>query len=266
MRFETYDQYLEGILSKYDNNVGYDSDRKNTEDMLRCFINLWFDNFKQDADLNITIEQSGSIAKGTAIKGKSDIDLFVSLKYPNNLISIKEFHKQLYKGLVPIYNNIREQNVSIGIKEGSYDIDVVPAKQINTTSPDKLNDHYLWSTKSKGKIQTNIREHISMIKNSSIKDIIMLLKVWREWNGVEFSSVYIEHLCLRELGRCCELPLSRKFFKMMSSIADNILWERIEDPSNSKNIISDTMSETEKIELKILAMNTINDGIMKYIR
>lgn len=266
MSFERIDMYLKNVLSKYDNNYPYDIEREKIKSNLSSIIYDWFKGFNDGNNMKISIEQSGSIAKGTAIKGKSDIDLFVSLRDEQNLVSIEEFHKEMYKYLKCIFGHIREQNVSIGIVYNGYDIDVVPAKMINTDKIDKYQDHYLWQIKSHSKIQTNIREHINMVKNSNLKDIIMILKIWRECNNVEFPSVFIEQLCINELGMYCSSILSQKFYQMMSIIEDRIETIYLEDPSNSTNIISNTIEEIDKIKLKVLSINTINsDNLAQYI-
>lgn len=258
MSFERIDMYLKKVLSKYDNNYPYDIEREKIKSSLSSIIYDWFNSFNDGNNIKISIEQSGSIAKGTAIKGKSDIDLFVSLRDEQNLVSIEEFHKEMYKYLKCIFEHIREQNVSIGIVYNGYDIDVVPAKKINTKSYENYNDHYLWSNKKHGRIQTNIQKHIDMVKNSTCQDIIMILKVWREYNRIEFPSIYIEQLCIEVLGKYNCSSLSQKFYQMMSVIWENLDDIYIVDPSNSGNIISDIMTDNEKKELKSLAFYTLN--------
>lgn len=264
MSFERIDMYLEKILTNYDNNdMIYSNER--IKSLISDYIYTIFNDIRLDYSMRISIEQSGSLAKGTAIKGKSDIDLFVSLEDPNNRITTEDFHKALYRNLSKEFTDIREQNVSIGIKYGYYDIDVVPAKKINTKSYEDYNDHYLWSNKKQGKIQTNIQKHIDMVRFSNCQDIIMLLKIWKNCNGVEFPSIFIEQLCINELGGCYNHQLSQMFYQMMLIIEDRIETVYIEDPSNSTNIISDELSNEEKRKLKNLAINTINGYIEKYI-
>lgn len=264
MGFDRIDVYLESILAKYDNN-GYDYKKKIVENNIGVIVNNWFLLFKKDFSMNIDIQLSGSLAKGTSIKGKSDIDIFVSVEDPNNLETTENIYKDLYMYLRNKIDIIRKQNVSIGIKYESYDVDIVPAKKINTKSYENYNDHYLWSNKKQGKIQTNIQKHIDMVRFSNCQDIIMLLKIWKNCNGVEFPSIFIEQLCINELGRCYNHQLSQRFYQMMSIIEDRIETVYIEDPSNSTNIISDELSNEEKRKLKNLAINTINGYIEKYI-
>lgn len=265
MSFERIDMYLEKVLSKYDNNdIFYSNER--IKSLISDSIRIIFNDIRIDYSMRISIEQSGSLAKGTAIKGKSDIDLFISLEDPNNKITTEDFHKALYRYLSKQFIDIREQNVSIGIKYSGFDIDVVPAKKINTKSYENYNDHYLWSNKKHGRIQTNIQKHIDMVKNSTCQDIIMILKVWREYNRIEFPSIFIEQLCIEVLGKYNCSSLSQKFYQMMSVIWENLDDIYIIDPSNSGNIISDIMNNGEKKELKSLAFYTLNaTDISNYI-
>ena len=266
MGFERLDMYLEKILSKYDNNDNIYSNER-IKSLISDKIYAIFNDIKVDYSMRITIEQSGSLAKGTAIKGKSDMDLFISLEDPNNIITAEDFHKALYRNLSKQFINIREQNVSIGIKYNGFDIDVVPAKKINTKSYENYNDHYLWSNKKQGKIKTNIQKHIDMVRYSNCQDIIMILKVWREYNRIEFPSIYIEQLCIEVLGEHNFSSLAQKLYQMMSVIWENLDDIYIVDPSNSGNIISDIMTNDEKKELKLLAFYTLNaTDVSNYIR
>src|SRR5207245_4611374 len=81
------------------------------------------------------VNPSGSFAKGTANRSGTDIDLFISLKSgtPDTLKEIytKLFNRLKEKGYTP-----KQQNVSINIRVGGYDVDLVPAKHQGGNSED----------------------------------------------------------------------------------------------------------------------------------
>lgn len=75
-------------------------------------------------NLFVDIVPSGSFAKGTANNSGTDIDLSVSLSSLT-----RETLEQIYNSLANEFSNKGytpcKQNVSIGIKVGSYDVDVI---------------------------------------------------------------------------------------------------------------------------------------------
>src|SRR5690606_29875028 len=135
--------------------------------------------------------------------------------------------------------HVRKQNVSFRIKIGSLEVDITPArKQAGST-----NDHWLYVSKQNTWKQTNIQKHINDISVSGRQNEIKLLKIWRELNGLEFPSIYLEYLAISCLyGKSKEASsLSENFrflLKELSKDINNPLNGRIVDPANSNNILS----------------------------
>jgi hypothetical protein len=129
-------EYLLGLIQKKQNNYDYSEAEKRTYQKIWSWINEWKQSTNNRYNLTIQIEaqKSGSRAKGTALKGKCDIDIFVSITDRDNTYTNKEYYNGLYDFLKSkIGNNaIRKQNVSIGLNYAGCDIDVTPAKKINT--------------------------------------------------------------------------------------------------------------------------------------
>ena len=213
----------------------------------------------------MNVQQSGSRAKGTAIKGKSDMDMFLSIDDPNNSSTLQQFYEDTYAFLKSKGYTVRKQNVSIGVKYYGCDIDVVPAKRVNSQSYGRYNDHYLWSNKHKTRMLTNIQKHIDMVRNSGVQKEIMLLKVWRENHGLDFPSIYIEQLCIEELGKNNQYNLADNFWHMLHYISDNIENKRVIDPSNCNNIISDSLTNQEKRQIANQAQNSLGQEYWKDI-
>jgi hypothetical protein len=75
--------------------------------------------------------------KGTAIYSGTDIDLFLSLRpeTPNNL---KDIYQTLFNAMEGAGYAPKKQNVSINIKVGAYNVDLVPAQRHDNVSSDHL--------------------------------------------------------------------------------------------------------------------------------
>ena len=251
--------YVNKIIAKYDKNGQLTQNERTAYSNLSQALNNWF-----NATYNrytyypkLSIQQSGSRAKGTAIRGKSDMDMFLSIDDPDNANTLKQYYESIYAFLKNNGYTVRKQNVSLGVKYYGCDIDVVPAKKVNSMSYQRYNDHYLWSNKHQSRMLTNIQKHIDLVQQSGAKKEIMLLKVWRENHGLDFPSIYIEQLCVEELKSHNQYNLADNFMHMLQYVADNIEGKKVVDPSNCNNIISDTLSSSEKRQIANQARDSV---------
>lgn len=145
------------------------------------------------------------------------------------------------------YKHVRKQNVSIGLEYQGHDVDIVPAKRVNSQNWDRKNDHYLWSTKKRNRMLTNIQKHIDIVKSSNAQDEIILAKLWKKKHNIDISSIYLEMLVIDSLKNNKTYSLDRDFLTTLKYISDNIVNKKVVDPANSNNIISDTLMHREKV-------------------
>lgn len=253
--------YVNKIIEKYNKNGQLMQNEKTAYSNLSQTLNNWFNRMYNRYSYypKMSIQQSGSRAKGTAIKGKSDMDMFLSIEDPNNEKTLQTYYDEVYVFLKNEGYIVRKQNVSIGLKYYDCDIDVVPAKKVNSQSYIRYNDHYLWSNKQQSRMLTNIQKHIDIVQKSKVKKEIMLLKIWRENHELDFPSIYIEQLCVEELRKNNQYNLADNFWHMLHYIADNIENKRVVDPSNCNNIISDSLTSAEKRAIANHANNSLSE-------
>lgn len=229
------------ILQKYQTrNIDH-----NVETELKNYIYNWC----QKCDPEIFI--SGSRAKQTAIRLASDYDYFVSLSSGCNVNQkgIEAISNALHTHLQKKYpNGIRRQNVSTRINISGLNIDITAGTKITGYQ----NYHWLYRSKNDEKKQTNIKMHIDDISKSGRTNEIKLIKIWRELNGLEFPSIYLEYLLTKKilLNKSTDINnLSNNIvyiFQELSKNESNPLFSRIADPANTKNILSELLSQTEK--------------------
>ena len=254
-------EYLTKILNKYDKNHNYNQNEENAFNNLKNIISEWFNSsisvnsaYSYSNRPIMEVQKSGSRAKGTAIKGSSDMDMFLSITDRNNEDTLQNYYNEIYDFLKNKGYKVRKQNVSIGIQYYGYDIDIVPAKKTNQSSYMKdlksYYDHWLWSNKKQHRTKTNIQKHIDIVRDNSLQNYVMLTKVWRNNHGLDFPSIYIELMINEALSKKRSYDLAKDFYYILSYIRDNIENKKIVDPSNSQNIISDSLSTQEKASIK----------------
>jgi predicted nucleotidyltransferase len=188
---------------------------------------------------------SGSSAKGTALKGSSDLDLFISLKsgmsdrLEDNFHSLAQMLKE--KGIW-----FRRQNVSIRIKYHGLQIDLVPGKK----KPRSRHKHtlYMYREETQNRIETNVHNHAKYVIESGRVNEILALKIWKNLHGIDFPSMYLEMYVIKALkGKWTSKKfLARNFFHVLEHMANYFHSTAIHDPSNGSNVISNDYYKYEK--------------------
>ena len=233
--------YLQSILDKYT--------ARSLDSHALSIILLKSELKKWASTCFISILNSGSRAKGTAISIASDVDYLISLSSGcnSNTGGLKSIYESLYTHLKRNYHPVEKQNVSFRIKFSDLEIDITPARKHSGNT----NNHWLYVSKLDTWRQTNIQKHISDISGCGRQNEIKLLKIWRELNNLDFSSIYLEYLTIDILsGKSKDLSnLSDNFWFILYELSKdtgNPLSRRIVDPANSTNILSDLLNITEK--------------------
>ena len=243
----TGDKYLQQIISKHTLLIGRNSSTYKAAYKIWPVVEDWSNNYLTK------ITFSGSYAKGTAVKGGTDVDLFISLKstVPN---SLKEIYNSLYKRLDNYNYHPRKQNVSIGITWNKVKIDLIPAKRQGSHS----NDHSIFKNKQQTWTKTNIVKHINKVQYSNRIDEIKLTKIWRNQHNLDFPSIYLELFVIDALHGKHTDQLSKNMMAVLSALAKDLKTKTITDPANTKNIISNDISRVTKQRIASQATNDKN--------
>lgn len=229
------DAYLRQILSRLRADTGPSSPARGVQEILCPPLLRWA------GPHLVSMEPSGSFAKGTAIHGGTDIDIFASLS-SDVTTSLATIYQTLFNRLHDEGFNPRPRNVSIGIRIGAYSVDVVPARRHGPTGE----FHSLFRRKADTWTQTNVAIHINAVRNSGRAEEIMVMKAWRQQKGLTFPSFYLELVTIeacrgRRIG-----DLSENVWATFAYIRDNIMRAIFIDPANTNNRISDDMNSVEK--------------------
>lgn len=235
------DQYLQSVLSLKSAFSPMRRDVYSVYQQLELQLSNWLLSLKD------AIYQVGSLMKGTAIKGKSDLDIFISIR-PECKCSLRQIANELFRYVTDYFGseNVRKQSASIGLKIGNVDVDLVVGKRQDRFS----NDHSIYRFKRDSWTQTNVCAQISRIRKSGLADFIKLIKIWRDCHGLSLPSMNIELAVLRVL-----LPynfpifLSDGFFEILRWLSNSFEEARLVDLYNSNNIVSDDMTMKEKAKV-----------------
>lgn len=242
------DNYIRTFVSQHTPTITYIV--QNKIDELKPHIHAWANGHAY------ILKLSGSLAKGTAITGTTDIDVFVSL---DPSVSTCNTLENVYNTLRNRFNGAgyttREQNVSVGINHTGLKIDVVAGVKHHILGL----DHSVWKRKAKTWTKTNIDAHINLVKNSGRISDIKAIKIWRKLHDIDFPSFYLELSVIEALKGTGLIGFSpaNNFVKVMNYLAGDFENAIIKDPSNQNNEVSDELTVIEKRVIKNLATTTL---------
>lgn len=242
----TGDEYLSNVLQKYYTATGTSSPGYQAGNSIYPEIKSW------GTTALLAVYYSGSYAKGTAIKGSTDMDLFISLS-PDTQGTLQEIYNSLFKRLSSNGYNPRKQNVSIGLTINDMSVDLIPAKKRESD-----NYHSIWSNRNNSWTQTNIHEHIELVKASGRINEIKLAKIWRKLHSLDLPSFYLELTVIDALYNKRHNNLADNFQTVLAYLRDRFQIARVEDPSNSNNVVSNDLSDSGKLIIAKAAENSLN--------
>lgn len=249
----TPDEYLYGILAREEVDAGPLSPVRGVQRTVMPMLQQWA------GGLLNSVAPSGSFAKGTANKSGTDIDLFISLshKTPETL---KQIYESLFETVKAGGYTPRRQNVSINIRVGNIDVDLVPGKQQSYLSQ----DHSLYRRKADTWTKTNISTHISTVIAGGRARESRILKLWRAQKGLEFPSFYVELAAINGLeGK--NGTLSSNVWTMFQYLRDTFPGARVVDPANTNNVVSDDLCNAEKAAVRAAAIQALSASNWNHI-
>lgn len=238
----TANQYLQNILVRERVDVSFTSPLRSCAGIVMPHLREWAGNSL------VEVTPSGSFAKGTAVKSGTDIDLFLSLSHELTA-SLETIYDTLFNRMQQAGFGPRKQNVSIGVKIGGHDVDLVPARRQDARGQ----DHSLYRNRKGGWTKTNVATHIGLVANSKRTEEIRALKLWRNQNGLDFPSFYLELLAIEAMKGKQVGDLANNVFSTFAYFRDYIGSSRIVDPANTNNVVSDDLDASEKARIAKLA-------------
>ena len=177
-----------------------------------------------------SVSLAGSHAKGTDLRD-SDVDIFIGLA-PETPASLKEIQRSLAEHFIPYGSSLR--NVSVRVTFEGMTIDLVPARRTFT-------GHTLWQARFDTWLKTDIAEQIRYVRDSGLINEILALKIWRRRHALRFPSF------LMELATIHARP--KDFPALLQFLATDFPTTRLLDPANSNNVVSDLLTDVEKLRI-----------------
>jgi len=200
--------------------------------------------------LGITL--SGAYAKNTAVTLASHADLLVALK-PVPGMEMKTVFWNLFEFLTDHDLRPSTRNVSIQLQSKGVPVDVIPACRDGSGV-------VLFNKRTGAAVATDVGQHVHLIGNSGRQQEICAVKIWRERNGLDFPSLYLEMTVLRALENERFGQLADNVLAVLRFLASRFEQAVVRDPANRDNVLSDDLSASEKKAIAKAARNAVYEG------
>jgi len=243
------DVYVRSILAQYDLVGGEGSPAELAAVELKRPIAEWAGRFLVGTSF------CGSYAKGTRIKGATDIDLLISLG-PRTPLDADKLYARFFdfmKGRG--YNPVRG-NVSVGLLHHGMKIDLIPAKQEWGGS----GDHRIFETEHQRVIRTNFGTHQKEVKESDVIEEIRLLKIWRNLRNLRLPSFCLELAVIDAMRHQAHHQPAKNLEHILKYVKDVLPNAPIRDPANFDNRVSDDVMKHEKLAIAEAAAQSLKQS------
>lgn len=220
----------------------------------------------------VKVVHSGSVAKRTALRGVSDLDIAIYVRAGSTPMHDTEFLPKFIEQLKKVYPSMENEQINrykrtvkVNFRRSPLSVDIVPVIY-------EGNGDYGWlvNRTSGERMCTNIPLHREFINRRSryygpnYKQLIRIVKWWKQVNNLKFKSYMIE-LLWAHLAPSTPLenyPLALKDF--FAYIVDSGLKERIFFPDYYK---AEDLPERRKSSIEIFdPINPENNVAEKYSR
>ncbi|MFO7674836.1 MAG: hypothetical protein R6X12_00755 [bacterium] len=243
------DDYVAAVLKRYDLQDGPESPAARTAGVLAELVKPW------SGHCLIGTMPTGSWAKGTRIRGSTDLDLLVLLG-PRTRGTPEKIHHSLFAFLKRNGHSPRQRNVAISMQFRGLLVDLVPARQ-EWGSGSKA---AIFETERGRPTVTDLDAHVRLIRDSGRVADIRALKVWRDLRGLRFPSFYLELVVLDALKRRPRNQPADNLLVTLEYLRDNFAGTSFRDPVNVENKVSTELTEHEQMAIAAAAGETLQVG------
>ena len=121
-----------------------------------------------------------------------------------------------------------------------------------------VNYHSLYRRKAGSWTQTNVEEHVRLVRDSGRTEEIRGGKIWRSLHGLEFPSFYLELATLEAVRHRRQGAVADNLWALLEFLAGDFPRTRLVDPTNTNNVVSDTLTAVQKARIAVQARRSLS--------
>jgi hypothetical protein len=184
---------------------------------------------------------TGAFEKGTANSSGRQIDFLASFA-PTTTDTVGHLYGQIFGTLDKLGYEPRRRDVSIAVTLKNVVLDIIPARREAMMS----DVHEVWLPRLGKIVKTNLTQHILDIQASGRREEIRVIKIWRDRQGLDFPSFYLELSVIAALRRRPQAALAENVWAVLGYLESLFPARSALDPVNAVNIVSDLIGPPQK--------------------
>ncbi len=189
----------------------------------------------------LEVYPTGAYEKGTANQSGTSIDFLVSLS-PQTPFTMHQIYESLFAALERQRLTPLRRPVGMGLTLSGACIDIIPGKRESLA-----NDiHELYSTRREASLKSNLGQHVLDTLESGRREEIRVLKLWRDQNGLEFPSYYLELTVIAALRRRPYGELAENVWHVLGYLEQLFVARAVLDAANANNVVSEELTALDK--------------------
>lgn len=242
----TADDYLRQILAREAVEDGPGSPLRQLEAEIVGICSDWVGH-----DL-MEVVPTGAFEKGTANRSGIAIDFLATMRPDCPTPVDMLFESLLVRLEADGYAPVR-RDVSVAIEIDGLMVDIIPARSL----PRGGAELQFYNARAEKPFETNLLWHRHEVVTSGRHEEIRAMKLWRDRNGLDFPSFYLELSVIAALRSRSEGDLANNVWTVLSHFANLFVARAVIDPANANNIVSDLLDAAAKQTIRAAAQDTL---------
>lgn len=235
-------EYLRTILAREAVDRGSGSALSHIDRKIAALCNAW------GSRHIVEVVPGGGFEKGLANASGISTDYVVWI-HTQSERRIPEIYESMFAaferlGLAPV-----RRDVTMALAVGNVTVDLLPAKRLSMIS----DIHEIYSTRRSAAITTNLNQHVLDSHDARRQEEIRILKLWRDQNGLDFPSFYLELATNAALRRRPAGALADNVWAVLGFLERLLVPRAMLDPANAANIVSDELTGPQKRSIALAA-------------
>lgn len=209
----------------------------------------------------VRVYYAGSYAKGTLTTCAYDLDVVVYVP-PSSRYTVEDAYTEIEERLRRAGYNTRRHNVAIRLPLGrAFHVDVVPGKVL-TTDNQLAN---LYASELGTTRLTDVRHHVALVLRSRHRDVIRLLKIWKNRQRLDLSTFVLELTVAEALAGSTAQGLGWRAMTVLRYLSREFRRARLVDPANANNVVSNDVTAATKMSVQRAAERALAQSQWKLV-
>lgn len=189
----------------------------------------------------LDVYPTGGFEKGTANRSGIHIDFLASFA-PASILPTGDMFEEVFDAVAAEGHETVRRDVSVALMLGNVPVDIVPARREAMTA----DVHEIWLSRHRRTVKTNLTQHVLDAQASGRHEEIRVIKIWRDQQGLDFPTFYLELSVVAALRRRPRADLAQNVWTVLGYLETLFAARSILDPTNANNILSDQMTPAGK--------------------